>query len=99
MDFEIRKYYRHATGQELAILCEVQTTMWGRTFVAEVAGRGFGPGLMPISGDTSSSSWVEISREEWMRNFHDEKKVLYDSSVSKGTPATLASIPAYSVKT
>ena len=33
--FEIGKYYRHSSGKEIAILGEVDTTMYGKVFVAE----------------------------------------------------------------
>lgn len=71
MIFEVGKFYRHMDlGQDLAIVGEVNTTMYGHCLVAEVADWKRGPGLIPVGTDEScAENYEEITRKEWMKNF------------------------------
>lgn len=67
MVFEVGKFYRHTGGQELAILGELETTMYGKCLVAETNKSG---NFMPVGRDESATqNYTEISKEEWMKNF------------------------------
>lgn len=67
MIFEVGKYYRHTTGKEISIICEADTTMFGKTLIAEEAGD---IKFVAVGGDESHSvNWTEITKEEWMKNF------------------------------
>ena len=69
--FEIGKYYRHSSGKEIAILGEVDTTMYGKVFVAESNRES---NLRPVGqSNDHARDWVEISKEEWMKNFNEGK--------------------------
>lgn len=70
MKLEIGKFYRHLTGQELAIVGEAETTMYGKVLVAETNRFGY---LIPIGrGESNATNYKEISKKEWMRNFSIE---------------------------
>lgn len=66
MRFEPGKYYRHAAGQMIATLGYMETTMWGKTLVAESV-----DGLCPVGWDSDdyAQNWTEVSKEEWLKNF------------------------------
>lgn len=67
MKFEIGKFYRHTTGEELAILGEVETTLYGKCLVAESSDH---VDLKPVGKDESNAeNYVEITKNEWMKNF------------------------------
>lgn len=67
MIFEVGKYYRHTTGEELSVVAEVDTTMYGRTLLAETNNScGF---LAVGSTEDHATNYVEITKEEWMKNF------------------------------
>lgn len=67
MVFEIGKYYRHSTGICASIICEANTTMWGKTLVAERSDKN---SLESFGGDEDAArGWEEITRDEWMLNF------------------------------
>ena len=67
MVFEIGRFYRHTSGREMAILGEVETTMYRKCLVAESNRTG---NLLPVGKDESAAdNWREISKEEWMQNF------------------------------
>ncbi len=67
MVFETGKFYRHTTGQDLAILGELETTMYGKCLVAESNKSG---DLIPVGSDESATqNYIEITKEEWMKNF------------------------------
>jgi len=67
MIFEIGKYYEHTTGNQLAILGELETTMFGKCLIAEQSNSNF---FTSVGRDTNSAdNWHEISREKWMKNF------------------------------
>ena len=65
--FEIGKFYRHTTKEEISIVGNVNTTMWGNCLAAEVAGSNT---LATVGkGETATENWEEITKEEWMKNF------------------------------
>ena len=66
MRFEVGKYYSHTTGDEMAILCESETTLWGKCYIAETnTGE-----LKPVGNDEScTANYTEITKEKWMANF------------------------------
>jgi hypothetical protein len=67
MKFEIGKFYKHTTGQQIAIVGEVETTMYGRCLVAECSDKA---DLLPVGADEShAENYSEITKEEWMMNF------------------------------
>ena len=70
MKFEPGKYYRHTGGDVMATLDFVETTMWGKTLVAERAGVR-SHNLVPVGVDSEkyAVNWREISKKEWMGNF------------------------------
>jgi hypothetical protein len=67
MVFEIGKYYRHTTGEMMAIRGELETTMWGKALIAESNQRS---DLVPVGRDESSAvNWMETTEDEWMKSF------------------------------
>lgn len=65
--FEIGKYYRHTGGSEIAVLGELNTTLYGLTLIVEEAGVN---GFKPVGrGPEATVNWVEITQEEWLKNF------------------------------
>lgn len=62
--FEIGKFYKHSTGHCLHIVADVDTTLWGKTLVAEVID-GDEQGVVPIDRD-AIEDYKEITEEEWM---------------------------------
>lgn len=51
----------------MAIVGEVETTLYGRCLVGET---NKSANLQPIGLDESSTvNWTEITKEEWMKNF------------------------------
>ena len=67
MVFEIGKTYRHNDGEEMQIVGQVDTTMYGNCLAAE-SNRSLD--LKPVGKDESATAnWVEIPKEEWMKNF------------------------------
>ena len=68
LHFEIGKFYKHASGKKIAILCEAETTMYGKTLVAEQSDSS---DFMPVGFD-SEDCWTEIEKDEWMECFSDE---------------------------
>jgi len=67
MKFQIGKFYRHTTGKEFSIVGTVRTTMFGDTLVAE---QNDNVDLVAVGSDESATTnFVEISKEEWMKNF------------------------------
>lgn len=67
LQFEVGKYYKHASGQQIAIVAVAKTTMYGVTLLAEQSNR---PDFIPVGFETEDS-YAEITKEEWMRNFSD----------------------------
>ena len=71
MKFEVGKFYKHTTGHCLAILCEQETTMYGKTLLAEHTCEG--DGFIAVGMDEARAiNYHEISREEWLLNFQIE---------------------------
>lgn len=69
MKFEVGKYYRHTSGEEMAIVGMVNTTMYGTTLVAESSLQG---DLKPVGmGEDHAVNWVEIPQSDWFKNFTD----------------------------
>lgn len=65
--FKIGKYYRHTSGEEIRIVGEVFTDLYGRTLLAESNRK---PDLTPVGPSPHhAENWVEITREEWLKNF------------------------------
>lgn len=65
--FEIGKFYRHASGLEIHIVGDVNTTLYDKILVAE---NSEDVCLRPVSiGPGVRDGWVEISDKEWMSNF------------------------------
>jgi hypothetical protein len=67
LQFEVGKYYKHASGQQIAIVATATTTMYGDTLLAEQSDR---PDFKPVGFETDDS-YEEITKEEWMENFSD----------------------------
>ena len=64
MRFEQGKYYRHPNGYDAHILGWIDTTMWGRTMIAEVASKA-GVQLLPFAVDESATvNWKEITTQD-----------------------------------
>lgn len=67
MRFEIGKYYGHPTGEQISIVGEVNTTLYGTCLIAESNKTA---DLKPVGKDESNAeNWVEINKDEWMKNF------------------------------
>ena len=67
--FEIGKFYMHSTGEMMAILGRLPTTMYGDCLIAEVAGK-YNHSIKAIGSDVdSAANWVEVTQEEWLANF------------------------------
>ncbi|CAM2954106.1 hypothetical protein PASE110613_09355 [Paenibacillus sediminis] len=67
MEFEVGKYYEHTTGEQISIVGEIVTTLYGKCLVAESSES---PDLKPVGkGDYYAENWHEISHVEWMSNF------------------------------
>ena len=68
MKFEIGKFYRHTTGKDLAIIGELETTMFGKTLIAET--KDITECLMAVGRqESATANYTEITKEEWMKNF------------------------------
>jgi hypothetical protein len=66
--FEVGRFYRHSSGVYLSILCEAETTLYGRCLIAESAGEKGGFRAVGID-QASAENYIECSKEEWMSNF------------------------------
>jgi len=66
MIFEIGKFYRHSTGKQIAVLGELETTLYGKTLIAETDSSHF---ISVGRDETSSENFHEISKDDWMKNF------------------------------
>lgn len=64
--FELGKCYQHSTGSQLKIVGEANTTLYGKCLVGETS---FGE-LTPVGKtEDHAVNYIEISEEEWMKNF------------------------------
>lgn len=60
--FEIGKYYKHSSGQKMAIRGRLDTYFHGGCLVGEDGDSS----LLPVGSDTASTvNWYEISEKEW----------------------------------
>lgn len=67
MEFEVGKYYEHSSGEQIAIVGEVETTLFGTCLVAESSNHAR---LKPVGkGESYAENWKEIDKERWMKNF------------------------------
>lgn len=71
MRFEIGKFYKHTSGKKISIVGCVETTMYGKTLIAEQCDS---PDFTPVgySSDSFAQSWIEIPEDEWMKCFSDD---------------------------
>lgn len=70
MKFEVGKFYKHTTGHCIAILCEQETTMYGKTLLAEhTLPPQIGDFMAVGSDESSAANYHEITKGEWMENF------------------------------
>ena len=68
MKFEVGKFYKHTTGHSLHVLCEIETTMYGNTLLAEI--RGGRNDFMAVGKDEdSTANYHEITKGEWLDGF------------------------------
>lgn len=66
----------------MAIVGEVETTMWGKTLIGEATHDSYS--LMPVGNDESNAiNWEEIEKKEWMIQFKPDN----DSEIEKSTNA------------
>lgn len=67
MVFQIGKHYQHACGTMMSIIGEVNSTMYGKSLVAEEA---MAPNFKPVGSDEDSAhGWYEITKGKWLSNF------------------------------
>jgi hypothetical protein len=67
MVFEQGKYYSHPSGEQMSIVGEVETTLYGKCLMAESNKYA---NIKPVGKDESNAeNWSEISKDEWMKNF------------------------------
>lgn len=60
--FEIGKYYKHSSGQKMAIRGWIDTYFHGNCLIGEDGDSS----LIPVGSDTESTvNWYEISEKEW----------------------------------
>jgi len=70
MVFEVRKFYKHTSGEAIHIVAEVDTLMWGNCLVAEAA---YQNDLLPIGKDEESAvNYIEITESEYKKLAFDE---------------------------
>jgi len=69
MKFEIGHFYKYSAGRCIAIVGEVETYKWGKQFVVEEVDKT-GHGISCTDADSEcNENWLEIGREEFLRNF------------------------------
>ncbi len=69
MQIEVGKFYMHQAGRQIAVLGETESYKWGKMLVIEEADKT-GHSISCSEGDqVDGREWVEIGKEEWMRNF------------------------------
>ena len=75
MVFEIGKYYKHTTGVLMHVLCEEETTMYGKGLLAD----GGMVELFTVVGNTEDAAvnWVEIGVKEWEDAWLNGEKWFY----------------------
>lgn len=71
MIFEIGKFYKHTSGKKISIVGCVETTMYGKTLIAEQCDHyDFTP--VAYNSDDATEGWIEINKDEWMECFSDD---------------------------
>lgn len=68
MIFEVGCFYAHGAGRQIAVLAEVETFKWGKMLVIEEAD-ATGHSISCAESASAENTWIEIGREEWLRNF------------------------------
>lgn len=67
MKFELNKCYRHNGGEEMKIVGEADTTVYGKSLIGESR---YG-NLSPVGYlEDNAINWTEIPESEWMKNFN-----------------------------
>lgn len=67
MGFKVGRYYRHTTELIAHVLCEVNTTLYGTTMIAETSNS---PYFISLGRDADDfANWIETTEEDWMANF------------------------------
>lgn len=71
MNFEPGHFYAHEAGRQIAVVGEVETYKWGRMLVIEEADKtGHSISCVEVAdAEANENLWIEIGKEEWMRNF------------------------------
>jgi hypothetical protein len=65
--FQIGKYYKHTSGQQMHIISAGKTTLYGWCLIAEKHGQG---DLHPVGSDKGAAqNWEETTEEDWMKGF------------------------------
>ncbi len=73
MKFQVGKYYSHIGGRHIAVLGTVSSYKWGKMLVIEEADRtGHSISCSEIGQEANDNNWVEIGKEEWLREFPEE---------------------------
>lgn len=67
ISFELGKYYEHTTGSMIHIICEADTTIYGKSLIAETSNGMF----LPIGKNKENAvNFKEITKEKWMEIFN-----------------------------
>jgi hypothetical protein len=66
MKFELGKCYRHTTGEEMKIVGEMESTLYGNCLVGE---NDLGKFNSIGKEEWNGENWEEISENDWMKNF------------------------------
>lgn len=70
MKFEVGRFYSHKAGRQIAVVGEAETFKWGKMLVIEEADKtGHSISCAEIGQEANDKNWIEIGREEWLRNF------------------------------
>ncbi|MDZ4340931.1 MAG: hypothetical protein U1E51_00655 [Candidatus Binatia bacterium] len=74
MKFEVGHFYMHEAGRQIAVIAEVESYKWAKMFVIEEAdSTGHSISCAEVNQEANDHNWVEIGREEWLRNFPNRK--------------------------
>jgi hypothetical protein len=70
MKFEVGKFYLHNGGRKIVILSEVTSYKWNKMLVIEeVDATGHGISCAEVGQEANANCWVEIGREEFLKDF------------------------------
>jgi len=76
MKFELGKFFKHEAGRAIAIVGEVDTYAWGKVYIVEETDpTGHGISCIEKGSADTHERWVEIGKEEWMREFKNVRAV------------------------